>query len=429
MPETEPLPRVTCESARIARELGYVPPPLLSPSIFVDANRFSQWRDAFSEPILKRLDTFQTPNIFWINAEEYDLPGSPFSHAEKRAIHDRGGFFAFPRIVPERFSSQGRPQVSEAEGHLRQCLAVEIFRRSAEIDLLLKKLQNTDPLRAYVDACSLIIDRVPVISELAKAKASHRGLDGLKGGEHDHVDSLLQRLIDEGRRTKFCLFGQATQSGVGLRDKALEAIRSALEENAADRVIIPSAICRRISLIRILSKSYLRATLVAATERSLARREAKRAGTLKKHPDFAEEFKSGKGRLGKKKIEAANRSGDKYDNAVLVDFSARSAHMLDLGEMAFLATYAGIDPYPFNFSNILFWPEIEAARMLGEILRGGETDLTYEQAEILDRQGPPQSAKGCPIEYAALIAFHENVALATHLLEFGLGVSGARRLK
>gem|GEM_PF-6911963 len=133
--------------------------------------------------------------------------------------------------------------------------------------------------------------------------------------------------------------------------------------------------------------------------------------------------------MGKKKIEAANRSGDKYDNGVLVDPSANDSHMLDLGEMAFLATYAGIDPYPFNFSNILFWPEIEAARMLGEILRGGETDLTYEQAEILDRQGPPQSAKGCPIEYAALIAFHENVTLATHLLEFGLGVSGARRLK
>ena len=103
--------------------------------------------------------------------------------------------------------------------------------------------------------------------------------------------------------------------------------------------------------------------------------------------------------------------------------------MLDLGEMAFLATYTGIDPYPFNFNNIVYWPEIEAARMLGEILRGGEIELTYKQAKILDRQGPPQEARSCPIEYAALVAFHENVARATRLLEFGLGVGGAGKLK
>ena len=428
MPETEPPPRVTHELAQIACELVYVPPPLLSPHVFVDASRFKSWRCAFSKPILDRLDSFQCPTVTWLEAKDYDGADSPFSVREKRALRDRGGFFAFPRIVPERISEQGRPEASAAEAQLRECLAVEIFRRTAEIEFLLKKLENADTLRDYVDAFSLIVDRVPLISELATAKASHRGLDSPNGDEHDLVDSLLQRLLEEGRRTKFCLFRQATQSGASLHTKALEAIKAELEETG-NRGIIPAAICHRVSLIAILSKAYLRATLVATTGRRLARREAKRAGTLKKHPELVEEVISGKGRLGKKKIEAANRSGDKYDNAVLVDPSAGSAHMLNLGEMAFLATYTGIDPYPFNFKNIIYWMELEAARVLGEILRGGDGDLTREQADLLDRQGPPPDAKSCPIEYAALVAIHENVARATRLLEFGLGVSGTRRLK
>jgi len=429
MPETEPLPRVTYDLAQIACELGYVPPPLLSPHVFVDASRFKSWRCAFSKPILDRLDSFQCPTVTWLEAKEYDGADSPFSVGEKRALKERGGFFAFHRIVPERFSSQGRPHVSDAEAYLRQCLAVEIFRRSAEIELLLKELENTEPLRDYVDAFSLIVDRVPMISELAKAKASHRDLDRPKGDGHDLVDSLLHRLFDEGRRTKFCLFGQAIQSGAGLRDNAVEAIRAEIKENAGNRGIIPSAICRRVSLIAILVKAYLRATLVAATERKLARREAKRAGILRKHPNLSDEVIISRGRLGKKKIEAANRSGDKYDNGVLVDPSANDSHMLDFGEMILLATYTGSDPLTFNFKNLIYWPELEAARLLGDILRGGETDLTYEQAKILDRQGPPQEARSCPIEYAALVAFHENVARATRLLEFGLGVGGAGKLK
>ena len=428
MSESELLPRVTYELAQIACELGYVPPPLLSPSIFINAGRVSQWRHAFSQPLLKRLDTFQTPTIYWLSAEEYASSESPFTDAEKRALRDRGGFFAFPRIVSERISEQGRPGASAAEAQLRECLAVEIFRRTVEIEFLLKELENTDPLRDYVDAFSLLVDKVPVISELAKAKASRRGLDDLKGDENDLVDSLLQRLLEEGRRTEFCFFDHATQSGAGLLTKALNAIKAELEETG-DRGIIPSAICRRVLQIGILSKAYLRATRVATTERKLARREAKRAGTLKKHPGHVEEVMCGKGRLGKKKIEAAYRGSDKHDDAVLVDPSARNAHMLDLSEMAFLATYTGIDPFRFNFNNIIYWPELEAARVLGEILRGGDSDLSREQAEILDRQGPPQDAKSCPVEYAALVAFHENVARATRLLEFGLGVSSARKLK
>lgn len=300
MSEFELQPRVTYELAQIACEIGYVPPPLLSPSLYVDAERFSQWRHAFSEPLLKRLDTFQTPTIYWLSSEEYASSESPFTDAEKRALRDRGGFFAFPRIIPERISEQGRPEASAAEAQLRECLAVEIFRRTAEIEFLLKELENTDPLRDYVDAFSLLVDRVPVISELAKAKASRRGLDDLKEDENDLVDSLLQRLLEEGRRMKFRLFGQATQSGAGLLTKALNAIKAELEETG-DRGIIPSAICHRVFQIGILSKAYLRATLVATTERKLGRREGKRAGTLKKHPDFTEEVISGKGRPGKRR--------------------------------------------------------------------------------------------------------------------------------
>lgn len=188
MSEFELQPRVTYDLARIACEIGYVPPPLLSPSIFIDAGRFSRWRHAFSEPLLKRLDTFQTPTIYWLSAEEYASSESPFTDAEKRALRDRGGFFAFHRIAPERFSTQGRPHVSDAEARLRQCLAVDIFRRTAEIEFLLKELENTDLLRDYVDAFSLIVDRVPLISDLAKTKASHRGMDSPKGDEHNLVD-------------------------------------------------------------------------------------------------------------------------------------------------------------------------------------------------------------------------------------------------
>ena len=429
MPEIEPLPRVTYELAQIARDIGYVPPPLLSPSIFIDAGRFSQWRHAFSEPLLKRIDTFQTPTIYWLSAEEYASSESPFTDAEKRALRDRGGFFAFPRIVPEKFSEQGRPRASAAEAQLRECLAVEIFRRTAEIDVLLKALDSPGYTEGYLDAFSLLIDKVPGIARLADVKASKRSLDPSKERADDRVYALLERLASEGQRLDFKFFDKPHMSGSNFRDQAIFAITSEIEDGEVRSDLVLIAITVRVSLISILVKAYSRATLVAATERKLVRREAKRAGTLKKHPDFTEEVISGKGRVGKKKIEAAYRGSDKHDNAVLVDPSAQNAHMLDLGEMAFLATYAGIDPYPFNFNNIIFWPELEAARVLGEILRGGETDLTREQAEILDRQAPPPDAKNCPVEYAALVAFHENVARATRLLEFGLGVSSARRLK
>ncbi|MCC5978813.1 MAG: hypothetical protein JJU21_12180 [Salinarimonas sp.] len=429
MSESELLPRVTYELAQIACELGYVPPPLLSPHVFVDSSRFKCWRSAFSKPLLQRLDSFQCPTVTWLEAGEYDVAGSPFSVGERRALRDRGGFFAFHRIAPESFSSQGRPHVSDAEADIRQCLALEIFRRSAEIDVLLKALDSPGYTEGYLDAFSLLIDKVPGIARLADVKASKRSLDTSKGRADDRVYALLERLASEGQRLDFKFFDKPHVSGSDFRDQAIFAIRSEIDDGDISSQLVLISISIRVSLISIFVKAYLRATLVATTERKLARREAKRAAILKKHPDFTEEVISGKGRLGKKKIEAANRSGDKYDNAVLVDPTTHDSHMLDLGEMSFLATYTGIDLFPFNFSNILFWRKITAARTLGVILRGREANLTREQAEILDRQGPPPDAKSCPIEYAALVAIHENVARATRLLEFGLGVSGTRRLK
>jgi len=429
MSEFELQPRVTYELAQIACEIGYVPPPLLSPHVFVDASRFKSWRCAFSKPILDRLDSFQCPTVTWLEAKDYDGAASPFSVGEKRALKEWGGFFAFHRIVPERFSSQGRPQVSDDEADIRQCLALEIFRRSAEIDVLLKALDSPGYTEGYLDAFSLLIDKVPAIARLADVKASKRSLDTSKGRTDDRVYALLERLASEGQRLDFKLFDKPHVSGSDFRDQAIFVIKSEIDDGEVSSHFVLIAISVRVSLIAMLVKAYLRATLVATTERRLARRETKRDGIIKKQPDFTQEVISGKGRLGKKKIEAANRSGDKHDNAVLVDPSARNAHLLDLGEMAFLATYTGIDPFPFNFNKILFWQEINAARNLGVILRGGDGDLTREQAEILDRQAPPPDAKSCPIEYAALVAFHENVARATRLLEFGLGVSSASKLK
>ena len=114
MPETEPLPRVTYELAQIACELGYVPPPLLSPHVFVDSSRFKCWRSAFSKPILERLDSFQCPTVTWLEAREYDGAGSPFSVGGKACPEKPGWLFCVPShrtrtvLQPRPSSSFGR---------------------------------------------------------------------------------------------------------------------------------------------------------------------------------------------------------------------------------------------------------------------------------------------------------------------------------
>ena len=254
MSGSELLPRVTYELAQIACELGYVPPPLLSPHVFVDASRFKSWRCAFSKPILDRLDSFQCPTVTWLEAREYDGAGSPFSVGERRALRDRGGFFAFHRIAPERFSSQGRPHVSDAEARLRQCLSLEIFRRSAEIDVLLKALDSPGYTEGYLDAFSLLIDKAPGIARLADVKASKRSLDPSKGRADDRAYALLERLASEGQRLDFKFFDKPHVSGSDFRDQAIFAIKSEINDGEISSHLLFIVISVRVSLIAMLVK-------------------------------------------------------------------------------------------------------------------------------------------------------------------------------
>lgn len=413
--------------AFIAHAEGFVPVEHLTPRIYVDAARgFDDWRQAFSAPLVRRLEAFRKPDVFIVEPDDRGQLETSFTRREIAALRKHGAFFAFTRIVSERRSTQGRPELDETEVRLRESLALEVFRRIVEIDFLLTISKGTR-FGDYLEAVGLMIDCLPILTALAKAKNNSRSAEPNDRADdetcvladEEQVRTFLHRLTAEGERLPYRVDGEPALSGAALRSHAVERLRTQLATLLHETGAVTVAIERRLRLIQALAKGYLRAALVTKTERALGRRERARAVTLAKHPDPAGVLLEGKGRIGKKTAEAAFRSRDRGDMRVLVDPQQLPEANLGFGEMTAVALFADVDPFRCSFRFVLWWKELSAAREFGRMLRGEDSRLADGQAGLLFRQQLPQECRECPIEEGVLVEFHRSLSEASFLLPYG----------
>lgn len=412
--------------ALLAHQQGFVPVERLTARIYVDAARgFADWREAFSPALVRRLEFFAGLDVHHVDPGHHDEHGPIFSPAEADELRERGAIFGFTRIVPERLDTQqGRPERAPAETRLRQRLALELLRRTAEIDLLLTAL-NEEQSKGYSEATGLIIDALPIIKELAADKTADRGkTSGVvapQPNSSDRADTFVQRLMKEAERLPYMVYDAPPLYGEELRRHAVESLRERLPSLQAEEDQPTLAITRRLRVINALAKGYYRASIVAKTERELGGRERRRAATLAKHPDPASVLTSGKGRIGKKTVEAALRLNDKQDVRVLVDPGHRPHTQLDFADTVTLAIFGDVDPFPFSFRFVLWWKEILAARKVGRALRGEDVEYNHDESVILGRSTLPQESCDCPVDGKALIEFHCALRDACILFPYGCG--------
>lgn len=294
---------------------------------------------------------------------------------ELKQFAESGFFIQVVAFRPISHAPRGRRQLDEVEVRLREALALWAWALMPSIDHLAART----PVHVDGDVSpglALLAEAAPSLSALAAESLARRPAAFAPEEFSDLIGQLhgfLTRLFDEGRRQRVALHDQSGSArelfGTALQEALLRRVKGEILARRDPTLAAPWA-AMRVGVLETLAKANLAAralgtaapTATWAFEAGMDAFDAHGGGPLVTMSDRE---------TGKRSRSAAGKVMRSIRLPEVVRSpSGGAAISFDAGELALIGFFAGVDPFVFCAQNLLFAPEVFAARDLGQSLLG-----------------------------------------------------------
>ena len=294
---------------------------------------------------------------------------------ELKQFAECGFFIQVVAFRPISRAPRGRRQLDQVEVQLREALALWAWALMPSIDDLAARMPGH--VEGDVSAgLAFLAQAAPSLSALAAESLAKRPDATAPQGTSDRIGQLhglLARLFDEGRRQRVVLHDQSGSArelfGAALQEALLGRVKGEILARRDPTLAAPWA-AMRVGVLEALAKANL-ATRALGTAVPVAMRAFETGMDALEGQGGGPLATMSGSETGKRRRSSAG----KVMRAVRLPEIVRSPSggaliSFDAGELALIGFFAGVDPFVFCAQNMLFAPEVFAARDLGQSLLG-----------------------------------------------------------